>query len=372
MAYNQYEQKILGYERQQKLADELRKQSEMPQGQMIGQHYVAANPLSQLGALLRGYAGIEMEDKANKGIETTRAEQGQALKDWQARMPTTRTEEMAGPYSPEQGINAPTRTTKPTAEDYMQWAQQGMTIDPAYAQAGMQSANLQLTRESNEANRRLALESETKRDRERAQDRSDQIRLAASLRPAPQEKMIPVMGPNGTAVYVPAGQAAGQQPWDAKLAGLVNQREQNTLSAQQALDQAAMLYGHPGKNLGTGATSFMSSVPGTDARGFKANLDTFKAQTFIPMVSALKGMGALSDAEGKKLSDSVGALDPGMKTEEFDRSLRDITNYLYQKGKTAGLNVNLPDFAVSQQQTTPTAGKRGGSVAGNAKFLGFE
>ncbi|MGS0735577.1 hypothetical protein ACVBEG_03225 [Pseudomonas sp. GG8] len=40
------------------------------------------------------------------------------------------------------------------------------------------------------------------------------------------------------------------------------------------------------------------TAPGTDAADFEAKLDTLKAQTFIPQVAALKGMGALSDAEG--------------------------------------------------------------------------
>lgn len=129
---------------------------------------------------------------------------------------------------------------------------------------------------------------------------------------------------------------------------------QQSLSAQQVLDQAATLYAHPGRQMATGASSFMSAVPGTEARGFKANLDTFKAQTFVPMVSALKGMGALSDAEGKKLSESVGALDPGMPEKEFAASLQGITKYLYDKAKTAGLNVQMPEFAGMQQSTGAT------------------
>ena len=39
------------------------------------------------------------------------------------------------------------------------------------------------------------------------------------------------------------------------------------------------------------------------------------------MVSQLKGMGALSDAEGKKLSAAVGALSPTMSEEKFKDSI---------------------------------------------------
>jgi len=120
------------------------------------------------------------------------------------------------------------------------------------------------------------------------------------------------------------------------------QIEQNSLSAQQALDQANKLLQHPGRLAATGASSFLSKIPGTEAKGFAANLDTFKAQTFLPMVSALKGMGALSDAEGKKIADSVGALDPSMPEAEFEQSLKDTMDFLYKKAKAAGLNVVNP------------------------------
>jgi hypothetical protein len=123
------------------------------------------------------------------------------------------------------------------------------------------------------------------------------------------------------------------------------QLEQSTITAQQALDQASKLFNHEGKGWGTGGTSWTSSIPGTPAKGFQANLDTFKAQTFIPMVSALKGMGALSDAEGKKLADSVGALDPSMPEKEFNDNLKEVARTLYSKAKASGLNVTLPAFA---------------------------
>ncbi|MFA6040615.1 MAG: hypothetical protein WC733_03850, partial [Methylophilus sp.] len=100
----------------------------------------------------------------------------------------------------------------------------------------------------------------------------------------------------------------------------------------------------------------MSKIPATSAKDFQANLDTFKAQTFVPMVSALKGMGALSDAEGRKLSESVGALDPSMSEKAFADSLKTITKTLYEKAKVNGLNVSLPDFAVDKPQQGSAGG----------------
>jgi hypothetical protein len=84
---------------------------------------------------------------------------------------------------------------------------------------------------------------------------------------------------------------------------------------------------HPGKNdvVGKiGGASLLSKIPGTDAAGFVSQLDTFKAQAFLPQVASLKGMGALSDAEGKKLTDAVGALNTNMKQSEFDAQVNKI------------------------------------------------
>jgi len=69
-------------------------------------------------------------------------------------------------------------------------------------------------------------------------------------------------------------------------------------------------------------------IPGTNAAGFASQLETFKAQVFLPQVQNLKGMGALSDAEGKRLTAAIGALDQKMKPAEFDSQLAIIKNDL--------------------------------------------
>lgn len=138
--------------------------------------------------------------------------------------------------------------------------------------------------------------------------------------------------------------------------------EQASLTSQQVLDQAATLLSHPGRKAATGATYLLGSVPGTQAKGFASQLETFKAQTFIPMVTALKGMGALSDAEGKKLSASVGALDPSMPEDEFEKSLRSVLDTLYKKGRAAGLNVVNPMETTSQTSAPKVGAEEDGWV----------
>jgi len=73
------------------------------------------------------------------------------------------------------------------------------------------------------------------------------------------------------------------------------------------------------------------SLAGTDAANFNAELDAMKAQVFLPMVQSMKGMGALSNAEGQKLTDAIGALDTNMSEGAFRQSLGriigDLTAY---------------------------------------------
>lgn len=117
---------------------------------------------------------------------------------------------------------------------------------------------------------------------------------------------------------------------DEKQQTLQSQAQGRVAAFDSAIDTLDLLNQHPGKKsvVGTLSGGVVSAIPGTDAAGFMSQLETFKAQTFIPMVSALKGMGALSDAEGKKLTAAVGALDPKMKLTEFNSAVTRIKGEL--------------------------------------------
>lgn len=82
---------------------------------------------------------------------------------------------------------------------------------------------------------------------------------------------------------------------------------------------------HPGLERSVGVMGAMPTMPGSDSANFQAELNTFQSQAFLPMIAQLKGMGALSDAEGKKLTAAVGALDPKMGEQAFRDSVGRIT-----------------------------------------------
>lgn len=65
-------------------------------------------------------------------------------------------------------------------------------------------------------------------------------------------------------------------------------------------------------------------MAGTAAAGFIARLGALKAQVFLPMVQSMKGMGALSNAEGEKLTAAIGAMDDSMPEDDFLKSVDEV------------------------------------------------
>lgn len=138
---------------------------------------------------------------------------------------------------------------------------------------------------------------------------------------------------------------------------IINQaRADKQAAAQGAVDTFSTALGSldtivnsPGLPKAVGIRSSLPTIPGTDAANFEAQLDTFKAQTFLPMVQSLKGMGALSDAEGKKLSDAVGALSPKMSEKAFRDSAKQIKTTLENK-----LNVVKRQYNYQEPQKQPS------------------
>lgn len=349
---------------------------EMPQGQMISGHYVAPSWTQQLAAAIKGPLARSEINAANKQLDEYGAKKRQDIADiLSGQTPQqVQTEGQPRTETPEE-VQARLRPLI-----YQAASQYGN--DPALQLAlgdlnyGRQRADtradLQEGRTYQEGQQ--AIQRQQHLDDVANQQKFQQIMMKEQqgFQTTQQEKQFAQQyqmmkaqqgfqakeAQLGRDFQAEQGNLSRQQAFDlakykiyAKNAQTPEQIQQATISAQQALDQANTIFSHPGKNIGTGITSGISAIPGTDARGFKANLDTFKAQTFIPMVSALKGMGALSDAEGKKLAESVGALDPGMKTSEFNASLKNITRTLYQKAKASGLNVSMPDFAADNGAT---------------------
>lgn len=122
---------------------------------------------------------------------------------------------------------------------------------------------------------------------------------------------------NGELEAIPGGPAAQKQQVNA----------QTLADGAAAIDYTSSaideLLNHPGREAATGLSSLnpLNKLPGTDAYNFNAKLESFDAKLFLSNIQQMKGMGALSNAEGAKVSAAAGAIKPGMSEDEFVRSL---------------------------------------------------
>ncbi len=117
-------------------------------------------------------------------------------------------------------------------------------------------------------------------------------------------------------------------------------------AATNALAQVDRVMNHPGLSGGTFGTSAVgtltgklsSLIPGTDAADFNATLDTLKSQLFLNNVKSLSGMGALSDAEGKKIADATASLSTNQSAASFKNALGVIRATLQRAQAKAAAN----------------------------------
>lgn len=96
----------------------------------------------------------------------------------------------------------------------------------------------------------------------------------------------------------------------------------------ETMSRIKELRGHKGRN-SLGWHGVTANIPpemlrGTDAFGAIKLQDQLRSRTFTDQVKTMVGMGALSNAEGEKITDAVNRLDRGLKREEYDRALDDI------------------------------------------------
>ncbi len=109
--------------------------------------------------------------------------------------------------------------------------------------------------------------------------------------------------------------------------------DQSKLDAKKAEDSAVAnidasitsadkLLSHPGFSSAVGLSSVLPTRPGSDSADFEAELESFNAKTFLSNVSQMKGLGALTEAEGAKLTSAAGAIKKGMSEKALRNNLQ--------------------------------------------------
>ena len=115
---------------------------------------------------------------------------------------------------------------------------------------------------------------------------------------------------------------------EQKQINIYNQHVDQLDTLGESINTVDRVLFHPGREAATGFTGAFPTLPGGEAAGFEAQLETLQSQSFLTAVQQLKGLGALSEKEGDKLQSSVGALKLTMPEEEFTRELQRIRTTL--------------------------------------------
>lgn len=93
----------------------------------------------------------------------------------------------------------------------------------------------------------------------------------------------------------------------------------------------------PGFNAAVGfRLPVVDSLPGGEAQEVIGLIETLQSQNFLNQIEKMKGLGALSNAEGEKVAAAIGSLNRDMSEKAFKRSLGQIREFL-NKGKQAAM-----------------------------------
>lgn len=121
-----------------------------------------------------------------------------------------------------------------------------------------------------------------------------------------------------TGEFKPMGGAAGKPQAD---------NTQAVADLNSTISTVDRIVKHPGLSSVVGVPGLTGGllggrvIPGTNAAGFVSLMKNFNANAYLAQVAKMKGLGALSDAEGARLSAAIGSIDTSQSEEEFKSNM---------------------------------------------------
>lgn len=94
--------------------------------------------------------------------------------------------------------------------------------------------------------------------------------------------------------------------------------------AESALALIEDIKSDPNRELATGATFFMSKIPGTGAFDFSQKVEQLKGQAFLEAFNSLKGGGQITEKEGAAATQAIARLNQAQTEEGFNQALSDL------------------------------------------------
>lgn len=124
-------------------------------------------------------------------------------------------------------------------------------------------------------------------------------------------------------------------------------------SAEDTLRYIQELREHPGRKAGTGASSWMSMIPGTSAKDFGVRVAQLEGGAFLTAIGEMQGMGALSNQEGQTAKAAIARLNTATTEEGFMAALDDYERIIKRGRDRAMKRIRVEDAPrVSDSATT--------------------
>lgn len=129
-------------------------------------------------------------------------------------------------------------------------------------------------------------------------------------------------------------------------------------AAQNAADILTSIRNDPALEKSTGMSSIMNSVWGTEGYGFEQKVQQAKSGAFLTAIQQLRGLGALSNAEGQTATAAVTRMNTALRKEDFLAALNDYEKVVNQGLQAAQGRIqsrNVPIAPAGGAQVSPQA-----------------
>ena len=133
---------------------------------------------------------------------------------------------------------------------------------------------------------------------------------------------------------------------EAKKAEEISGIESAYSGTVDTLNLVSEIKNHPGFSSAVGWQGGFPTLGGTDSAGVEGLIETLGSQNFLNAVQGMKGMGALSDAEGKKLQAAIANLDVKQSERDFKQNLKAIESITTRAKNKAESKMKLMGHAV--------------------------
>lgn len=83
------------------------------------------------------------------------------------------------------------------------------------------------------------------------------------------------------------------------------------------------------------------AIPGTAEYNFSRRVEALKSQAFLISAEKMRGLGSLTESEGKKLENAIASLDLNQSTDQVARSIAEVAKYASSIGQSANKKTQM-------------------------------